>query len=139
MNSGLWYLQHCNVPCSIGTLRPTFINSLFPVLYKATNGRLLLKFIILFIMHRNEYCTATSKYLLHWQKLFITFQIIWNYNNIKPAIFFCQKTNQQTTGLHHTALQYRTEVADSYVQIHAAKNISSQPDNWEYLQIFWNT
>ena len=42
---------------------------------------------------------------------------------------FYLKTNQQTTGLHHIALQYHMEVADSYIQIHGSKNISSQLDN----------
>jgi len=39
------------------------------------------------------------------QNLCITIQIIWNCNGIKPADLY-QKTIQQTTGLHYTALQY---------------------------------
>ena len=33
------------------------------------------------------------------------------------------KTNQQTTGLHNTALQYLKELADNYIQIHNSKSI----------------
>jgi len=88
--------------------RPTFINILFPVLYK-DEGRRLLFLKSLFPLQ----CIEMIFMQLH-QATYCIIKALYHSN-------FYQKTNQQTTVHHHTALQYFTEVADSYIQIRGRK------------------
>ena len=66
--------------------------------------------------------------MLYLKKLFITLKSFDTAMVSSPSNFY-QKPNQQRTGLHHTALQYLTEIAENYIQICGSKNISSQLHN----------
>ena len=110
-------------------IRPTFINTLFSVLYKATGeGRRLLYFLIK--IHYSP-CNAYKWVLCSYIELLTA---LYHISNCLKLQWYqtSQLSNQQTTGLHHNT-------SDNHLFRSIAANIIR--DNliiWEDLQIFWN-